>query len=367
MGLSLLVSGRDNSNLLQIRHIPKMKHKPQSLTSWVTLVALAIPAVVATFSSLSPVSLFAQPPQGSADSALNTSSLSSAQVFDGVNAKLAGLNSLSCELNQTVDMAGKRFQAVGKYMQATGNRMRLEYRIFPVRATQASDRAASAIDSEPLDTSDIKVTGSLTQVSDGSVLWSYWVNGDQKKLTRRNIQEIVDAAGQVPNYSTAKSLQDLGVGGLLALMSNLQAGMEFGAVREQMVGNAKLLILSGRWTLKSRKDIFQLPDDSDAPLPEYVPDYVRVYVDAEGMLPRRVQYLKRHPNPELKQIRPLVTLDFRAFKANVDVLDQTFEFVRPDDETIPEADLTSQVIENIKAAAQETAEPASVSESADSN
>ncbi len=325
-----------------------MKHKPQSLTSWVTLVALAISATVATFGSLCPVSLFAQPPEGSGDSGLKTSRLLSAQVFEGVSAKLEGLNSLSCELNQTVDMSGKRFQAVGKYMQATGNRMRLEYRIFPIRATQATDKAASAIDSEPVDISEIKITGSLTQVSDGSVLWSYWVNGDQKQLTRRNIQAIVEAADQLPNYSSAKSLQDLGVGGLQTLMSNLQAGMEFGAVREQQVGNSKLLILSGRWTPKSRKDIFQLPDDSTAPLPEYVPDFVRIYVDAEAMLPRRVQYLKRHPNPEQKQIRPLVTLDFRSFKTNVEVLDQTFEFVRPDDEKIPESDLTTQVIESIK-------------------
>ena len=233
-------------------------------------------------------------------------------------------------------------------MQATGNRMRLEYRIFPIRATSSGDKAASAIDAEPQDTSDVKITGSLTQVSDGSVLWSYWINGDQKKLTRRNIQEIVEAADQIPNYSSAKSLQDLGVGGLQTLVANLQAGMEFGAVREQLVGNTKLLVLSGRWTQKSLTDIFQLPEDTEARLPEYVPDFVRIYVDAETMLPRRVQYLKKHPNPEQKQIRPLVTLDFRSFKANVQVTDQTFEFVRPEDEKLPEADLTSQVIESIK-------------------
>ena len=328
-----------------------MKHKPQTLTSWVSLAALAVFAAAITIGPLCPVSLFAQPQSGDTQSGLAKSDLTSQQVFEEISTTLNGLDSLSCELNQTIDMAGKRFQAVGKYMQATGNRMRLEYRIFPIRATNASDVAASAIDSEPADTSGVKITGSLTQVSDGSVLLSYWINGDQKKLTRRNIQEILEAAEQVSGYGTVKGLQDLGVGGLQALMANLQAGMEFGAVREQTVGNTKLLVLSGRWTKQSRKDIFKIPEDSDASLPDYLPDYVRLYIDAEAMLPRRVQYLKKHPNPEQKQIRPLITLDFRALKPNVAVQDSTFEFVRPEDEKVVETDLTSQVIDTIKATA----------------
>ena len=47
----------------------------------------------------------------------------------------------------------------------------------------------------------------------------------------------------------------------------------------------------------------------------------------------------------------MITLDFRALKPNVAVQDSTFEFVRPEDEKVVETDLTSQVIDTIKATA----------------
>ena len=84
-----------------------------------------------------------------------------------------------------------------------------------------------ALDVDQADDKTRKETGSLLQVSDGSVLWSYWVNGDSKNLSRRNIGEIIEAAGQVESYTPARTLQDLGVGGLQTLTSQMQVGMAF--------------------------------------------------------------------------------------------------------------------------------------------
>lgn len=347
-----------------------MKLKPQSLTRCSVLAGLAFSAAAAIWSACSPV--FASPlrpdeaasakkaasdeSSASSESVATASAsdgtprpdLSANQVFDAVTEKLNELDTLSCDISQTVILSGQRLVAAGKYMQAAGNRRRLEYRLFSVQPVTTDDVARLAVDAKPEDTTEAKMTASLLQVSDGSVLWSLWTNGDQKQLTRRNIRQIVEAANDIPNYSAAKSLQDLGVGGLQTLMAQLQAGMDFGMVREQERGGTKLLVLSGRWSTKALKEYFQLPDDPNAQLPDYIPDYVRVYIDADANLPRRIQYLKKHPNPEQKQVLPLVTIDLRNIALNTEIEEAVFTFRQPDGAALPEIDLTSQVIEGLK-------------------
>lgn len=326
-----------------------MKHKPQNLTLSLTLCGVAISAVAAAASTFGP-SVLAQnqdPPKKAAP-VQTKSDLAAADVFSKVSAKLNSVDSLSCEIYQSVVLSGQRFHAAGRYVHATGNRMRLEYRIAPIRALKASDAEHLALDGKEEENPEDSVTGSLQQVCDGSVLWSLWVNGDQKELTRRNIREIVDAVGELPNYSAAQSLQALGVGGLQTLVAQMQAGMEFGTVMEQQSGDKRYLVLSGRWSAQARKDYFGLTDDPAAALPEYIPDYVRIYFDADVLLPRRVEYLKKHPNPEQKQIRPAVVLDFRRIAVNSAIPEDTFQFKHPDGDPIPEVDLTAQVIESIQ-------------------
>jgi len=340
-----------------------MKHNPQSLTPWMTGTAVAVSAVAVALSAIIPVSVLAQQDAGAAAIAdeattekptvpqLTKSDLSADQAFERVAETLEGLDTMSCDITQQVVLSGQRFQAVGRYAQASGNRMRLEYRIFPATALKADDAESFKLDGQTEDTSKTKVTGSLEQVSDGSVLWSKWINGPQKTLTRRNIQEIMDAVEDVPSMSSTQTLQSLGVGGMQTLMAQLQLGMDFGEVREQTVGDAKLLVLAGRWnekTLAALKASANLPNDPNVPLPEYIPDYVRVYIDADANLPRRIQYLKKSADSQSKRVRPVVTLDFRNIKLNDDVPDSTFEFVRDKDEEIAEEDLTQPVIDAIK-------------------
>lgn len=313
----------------------------------------------------------AQPPQDSADSPVaesatenaqsrnpaRRSALKSADVFRMISSRLDDVDAISCDLRQSIVMSGLRFVAAGKYAQASGNRMRLQYQIKPVSPVTRSDRNPVPGGDSPTKTDaasenkaekDSDITGELLQVSDGSVLWSHWKNGDFNEVTRRNITEIVEAVSDVPNYSTAESLQDLGVGGLQTLISRLQAGMDFGAVLEQEIGGRTMLILSGRWNEKVLKDAFNLEDPTTQNLPDYVPDYVRVYVDAKEKLPRRIQYLKKHPDPELKKVRPLVTLDLMNLSLNPELDDSVFRIPQLDDEELTEVDLTSNVIDSIK-------------------
>jgi outer membrane lipoprotein-sorting protein len=217
--------------------------------------------------------------------------------------------------------------------------------MFPIRGVRRDDEATLKLDGAPEDTGKQKPTGELVQVSDGNALWSYWKNGDSQRLTRRNIQEILEAADQAENFDRSRMFEDLGAGGLQALLARLETGMEFGKVREQTVGDTRLLVISGRWTKESLQQYFQITDPA-APRPAWVPDYVRVYVDAEAKLPRRIQYLKKHPNPAAKQVRPLITLDFRDMTINDTVDDSQFQFEAP--AGLAELDLTEQTIDAIR-------------------
>ena len=201
--------------------------------------------------------------------------------------------------------------------------MRLDYRIYPVTgARNSDDNSLAATDT---DMGKARETGSLTQVSDGSVLWSHWVNASQQEVTRRTIADILEAVEDIDNYSTANSLQDLGVGGLQTLMARLQTGMDFGPVQEQEMADRKFLVLSGRWSEETRLEVFRIPEQNlELPLPGHIPDYVRIYVDAASQLPRRIQYLKRFPDPKQNRVRPLVTLDLLNVSSSPTIDDTTF-------------------------------------------
>lgn len=349
---------------MQIRHIPNMKHKPQTFTSTRFRIPAAIFAVLLAggvfLPALPVLAAVGQEETKSADAkpadakpALKPSKESANAVLTKVTDTLKNAQSLSCNLQQTILISGQKMLAAGRYVQSTGNRMRLEYRIFPVEAATAKDSALLKPDAEAADVKDLKISGALTQISDGSVLWSKWQNGPDTQITRRNIREILDAVKDIKNTTAADSLRSLGVGGLQTLMSQLQVGMEFGQVKEQTIASSTVYVLTGRWTQKTRKDIFQVPEgDMETPLPAYIPDYVRVYVDQKAALPRRIEYLKRHPNPEVKQAQPLAILDFRNIKLNESLNETMFDITKEEsDESVEEQDLTRNVIESIKAAA----------------
>ena len=352
------MSGPDDWNLSPNQHFQNMKHKPHKLTR------RAAPGTAAIFAA-AVLALGSYVPAAGQDEAAEASSqttaepaaaakvtdLDAVQLLEETRNNLESLDSLQCSLHERVDLSDLTFYATGNYSQASGNRMRLEFRMYPIRGLKQTDKAALAIDAAPQDTGKQKPTGSLQQVSNGSNLWTFWQNGDSRRLTRRNIRDVVQAAEESETFDSPAMLKDLGVGGLQTLLARLELGMEFGKVREEMVGDTRLLVLAGRWTAESLKEFFQLQDPT-APLPLWAPDYVRVYLDADRKLPRRIQYLKKHINPNANQVRPLITVDFRELTVNGELADGLFEFQPPDG--VPELDLTEQTVEAIRNAAGTT-------------
>lgn len=286
------------------------------------------------------------------------------EILTQLRARLEGLDSLKCELQQTSTIAGMKLTAVGKYVEASGNRVSLQYVIYPMSPETVDDAKQLALDAAPETFDESRNRGVLIQVSDGTVLLTSWKNGDTQRVTRRNIRDILTAAEATKTYDPKNAAMDLGVGGLRGLISRLQASMEFAPVKSLTVGERQVFEVTGRWNERIKKDVFKVPEGTLVDPRPQVPEYVRVYVDAETMLPRRIQFLKRSMNPAEKMVRPLITFDLRNVVLNEAVDDQTFKFTAP--ENVPEEDQTEQVIQLIQQSINPTAQPDQVPGSAKS-
>lgn len=356
-------SGHQNSNLWQIHQNQHMNHKPQSLSvlPWLAVVAgfltlvatceLRIPAAFADeaqppVEAAAPATAEAQEP-AAADSQ-NSVAQSGDELLTQVRAKLEGLDSLKCELHQTAVISGMKLTAFGRYTEASGNRVHLQYHIFPLIQAKADDVKALALDAEAPTLNEADNRGILIQVSDGEVLYTSWKNGDAVKVTRRSIRDILAAALAVSNYDPQDAAMDLGIGGLRGLISRLQTSMEFAAAKPVKVGERDFLEVTGRWNQRVRNEVFKLPEGLVTMPQPFLPEYVRVFVDAQTLLPRRIQYLKRSLDPTQNIVRPLITLDLRNLVLNETVDDQLFVF--QSSEGTPEDDLTQQVIQAIQEA-----------------
>ena len=277
------------------------------------------------------------------------------EILTQVRTKLEGLDSLKCELNQIAMVAGMKLQASGKYVEASGNRVRLQFVMAPMVSAKAEDDKSLALDAESPALEGKDDRAQLLQVSDGSVMYTTWKNGKDVRVTRRNIRDILTAASSVATYDPKNAAMDLGVGGLRGLISRLQTTMEFGPVKSVKAGERNLYEVTGRWSEKVRKEVFQIPEGSLVDPRPHVPEYCRVYVDVETMLPRRIQFLKRNVETNPKLVRPMLSLDLRNIALNETVEDQLFAFTPP--EGVKEEDLTQEVIDMIQKSTQPPESP----------
>jgi hypothetical protein len=376
-------SGLQNSNLWQIHQIQNMNHKPQTLPCLPAMFVLAGSCLVSAIPGLSTAATFAVGPFAAAtfaadepapgteapaatpatDAPAATADASGLPAADEILTKLRTtleeLQSLKCEMRQTSLIAGMKLSAVGQYAEASGNRVSLKYVIYPISPEKAEDGKQLALDAAPPEMDESKNRGVLIQVCDGTVLSTSWKNGDTQRVTRRNIRDILTAAGATGSYDPKNAAMDLGVGGLRGMIARLQNSMEFAPVKSIQVGDRKVLEVTGRWNEKIRKEVFKVPENSLVDPRPQVPEYARVYVDAETMLPRRIQFLKRSMDPTEKMVRPLITLDLRNVVVNEAIEDSVFVFQAP--ENTPEEDQTEQVIQMIQQSLQpaKTTDPAS--------
>ena len=324
-----------------------MNHYPHPQPKAPGLLLLALfGGITGVFGGSLPAVLADEPPAAAPAQQTPPELPAADEILNQARTRLEGLDSLECDLQQTAMIGGMKILANGRYTEATGNRVHLQFRMYPMVTAKAEDIKATALDAPPTELKPEDNQGELQQISDGTVVFTSWKNGETQRVTRRNLRDIQTAAASATGFESGSVAMDLGVGGLRSLISRLQTSMVFAPVRKVTAGDRTLLEVTGRWSDRVRRELFGLPENTFVDARPWVPEYCRVYVDQETMLLRRIQYLKHSPNPADKLARPLLTLDLRNLKLNGPVDDALFRFTPP--ENVPVEDQTDAVIQAIR-------------------
>lgn len=268
------------------------------------------------------------------------------EILNQARTKLEGLESLKCDLHQTALIAGMKLQASGSYVEAAGDKVRLELNIYAMTPMKVEDSKSPSLDDAAPEFKEADNRGTLLQVCDGTVVHTSWKNGDKQTLFRRNLRDIQASVAGVEKYDAQSVAMDLGVGGLRGLIARLQKNMLFVPVKMEKNGERDTYEVTGRWNDRVRKEIFNLPEGTVVDSRPFVPEYVRIYIDRETMLIRRIQFWKRSIDQTQKLARPLLTLDLKNLKLNEQVDPQNFSFTPP--ENAAEEDQTEAIIQAIK-------------------
>ncbi len=224
---------------------------------------------------------------------------------------LARNKSVSAKIVETVSILDHSFKAEGQYLQGNldqnDHRVRLELKL-KVGDTQ----------------------GTLLEVCDGTILWTRHEIAKEPTITRRNVQQILDAARQNGSVPENVLVADMGLGGMPALLAALERALNFTGLKIDTLRERPVYVIQGSWkpAYLARWQAPPAPGTAPAPLPPYVPDLVRLYLDQETGFPIRVMYLKKIVDREL--LKPMLTLDFIDVVLDQPVDQTVFEFKPPD-------------------------------------
>lgn len=173
--------------------------------------------------------------------------------------------------------------------------------------------------------------GSLLEVCDGQVLWTrHSIGKETPTETRRNVTQILDAASKHGGIPAHMLIADLGLGGVPALLASFERVMRFNGIRQETLRNHPVDVIQGTWAelVAKRWQIpGQQPSNPAAPLPAFIPDLARIYLDRESGFPHRIMYLKKIPGKDT--LRPLLTLDFLDVALNQPIDKTEFDYSPP--------------------------------------
>eukprot|EP00913_Durusdinium_trenchii_P023303 g21881.t1 len=227
------------------------------------------------------------------------------------------LKSFRADMRQKTTIGSRSFSATGRYLQGEGNKMRLELDL-------------------KLDSGVLVTKGKLLQTCDGNVLKTLRTVGKNSRLTRRDIKQILGVAASRGQGVHGTLVTELGLGGIPAMLASLERSMIFESYQVEKSKGQKIYKLEGTWNPAFRKHLVGLSADRQS-IPEFVPDRVRVYLDA-GYILRAIEYLKH--DAEGKTHQPMITMKFENFKRTSNIPDKEFTFETPK-EVYPE-DVTKE-------------------------
>ncbi|MEX0701135.1 MAG: hypothetical protein WD069_03490 [Planctomycetales bacterium] len=255
--------------------------------------------------------------------------------------KLVAYSSVRAELLESVSIGERRFKVAGSYLQGPDHKLRLEYRV------RLGD-----------------TEGTLQEICDGDVLWSVSqirsvkdgaaeTATERPRITRQDVKEIIARVRDLGEARREATVLELGLGGLPALLASISDRVAFDEVREESLDGRPFIVLYGGWDpefLRVLHGAGNAPLDEKAvaelsarPLPEHVPDRVRLFLDADEF-PRRIQYLKRSGGDG--PLAPMVTLDLVKVELDVTIDDSEFTYEPPDGVYVN--DITAERLEGLK-------------------
>ncbi len=299
-------------HLWQIRHIP---NHPQTLLKLTLVICLGGASAI----TLLPSVRYATAQSANEEKAKTTDAETTSEASEflaRVRQELPRHQSIQAEVTQTVSIGDQQFRVDGQYV-SSGQKLRLSYKVMPDQGAQ----------------------GEILEVCDGNELWTQLTLPDSKRLTQRNVQQILAAAAAAnkKNVTQATANVELGLGGVATLLASLERTMTFDAMKTDSTGDVARTSIQGRWK-KSFADKF--PKDKDQSLPPYIPDAVQLVINNQTLFPEKILYLKKQPGK--RAFKALVNLQFHNIVFDEPVNDDVFVFKVPDGE-VPE-DVTKQYI-----------------------
>ncbi len=245
-----------------------------------------------------------------------------ASLLKKAREKLLSYSSIRTQITEKVEIGPKPFVITGNYLQGKDLKLRLEFQVQS-------------------QTAEGKPVGTLLEICDGQVLWTEHTIKGNSRVTRRDVQAILNQAELNPQAQSNMLVAELGLGGLPGLLASIQKNMNFVSVSERTISGKTLTVLNGVW-----KDEFLAQwkgGDPAAPveLPAYVPDAVRIYLDQESLFPRRIVYLKKTED----SLQSIVTLNFSKVILNSPISETEFAY-EPPDGVFP-VDITKQYLQQL--------------------
>jgi hypothetical protein len=192
--------------------------------------------------------------------------------------------------------------------------------------------------------------GSLKEICDGERLWSLTELPGSKRLTRRDVRQILTAVETSKVRPERAAAVDLALGGLPALLASVQRSMQFDAMKAETLDGRTVTVVQGKW----RPEWQQRLQSADGQFPPHLPERVRITFASETQFPERILYLKQSA-PATKsaegeksaapKYKALLDLRFQNVVLDGPVDDREFEFAPP--ENLEPEDITRQYLDQL--------------------
>lgn len=244
--------------------------------------------------------------------------------------------SVRADMRQYVDFGGQTFTGEGSYAAGADFRYRLEFR---VQLGDSEGRFLEVCDGQILHT-----RRQIGKIAKGKEALT---QSPSVELTRRDIQKILKETRKNLDVPGALHAAEMGIGGLPSVLASLERTMIFESATQSRHEDRDVWILEGRWNPKQKDALLGKMGPLSGQLAGFMPDRVRIYLDAESLFPKRFLYMKRSSATQ-ETFRPMLVVEFYNVVLNEPLPQQLFVYVTPPG--VDERDTTAEYLQMINAA-----------------